>query len=478
LIFPTHRHAIRAIPCGVALFLSCPQAASLPLLAEHLQLDALHLEGEAPASERGSFVRMDLSDGPGLDGILQGTAVRIERPRLTMTARLDSAALFVRAQVDAAPANDELAFPQVTFRRHGSWPASSLEMGAGKDWWMHATLHTREGRQGLTLEGGQRNAAFEVQAGGGYALEKEAWSFVLPTGEALACGWNSHTATQSLGLVLAPRSASPVEARIGRTQLLPSSSSAFWNLSDSGTAQDWSLAWKPRLRGWRATLSHRQFESHLTTIGWGQDSGQERRRFHALDWNLDGYRQEASLQSGPWSVGIGRQKATLDLTGLRFPFLAWNALDQSSWSAFTGLFETRNDRLKGQARLESQWLRLEVTAFLSRLGIRPAVELTHLEAKAILPWSRRKSSIDLSSSLETDTLGLRPLETWVLWPSVQISRSWRNWELSASAVQALPLWIHQESATGSQGSGKAATSSPGTEATGGHLLRLTLTRQL
>lgn len=440
-------------------------------------MDALHLEGGEPVPELGSFLRLDASDGPGLDGALQGTGIGIERPRLTMTSRLDSAGLFVRAQVDAAPANDELAFPQVTFRRHASWPASSLEMGAGKDWWLHATLHTRDGRQGLTLEGGQRNAAFEVLAGGGYALEKEAWNFVLPSGEALACSWNSHLAKQSLGLTLAPGSASPMEVRLIRTQFLPSSGSAFWNLSDSGSAQEWSLAWKPRWRDWHASLSHRQFQSRLTTLGWGQDSGQERRRFHALDWSLDGFRQEALLQAGPWSIGFGRQKATLDLVGLRFPFLAWNALDQTSWSAFTSLFETRNDRLNGQARLESQWMRLEIASLLSRFGIRPALELTHLEASATMPWSRRKSSIDLSSSLETDTLGIRPLEAWVLWPSLQISRAWQSWEISASAVQALPLWIHQEAAAASQGSAKAASTS-GNEATGGRLLRLTLTRWL
>lgn len=477
MIVPTHHHAIRAIPCGVALFLSCPQAAPLPLLGEHLGLDALHLEGEATPSERGSSVRLEASDGPGLDGSLQGTGIGISRPRLTATARLDSAGFYAKARIDAAPADDELAFPQVTFRRRASWPASSLEVGAGKDWWLHATLHTREGRQGLMMEGGQRNRAFELQAGGGYALEKEAWSFVLPGGEALACGWNSHLAKQSLGLTLAPGSASPVEARLIRTRFLPSSGSAFWNLTDSGAAQEWSLAWKPRLRGRHFALSHRQFESRLTTLGWGQDSGQERRRFHALDWSLDGFRQEASLQTGLWSIGGGRQKATLDLTGLRFPFLAWNALDQSSWSALTSLFETRNDRLKGQARLESQWLRLEVASFPLRLGIRPALELTHLEARATLPWSRRKNSIDLSSRLETDTLRIRPLEAWVLWPSVTVSRAWRNWEISASAVQALPLSIRQEAAPPVQGSDQTTGNASG-RSSGGHLLRLSVTRRL
>lgn len=469
---------LRAVPLGAALFPFQAFAAPLPQLAAHLQLDALHLEGSAPSSQdSGSFVRLGGSFGPGLSGSLQGSALRLERDRFSNTAQLEAGLLKARVEAGAAFASDRIELPQVIFRRRAAPETPRLELAAGRSWWACLATGIADGGTDLALSAGHRGPLAELSLSWRNRKANEAWHFSLPTGEGLPLQWNSRQESRSVQALLLPGSLAALTARLETGTFTPTAGTAFWNLTDSGTASRWSLGWTPSGRGWRAGLVHTALASRLTTLGWGQDSSQERRRFHALDWRADGFRQEAAFETQTLALSLGRQEMGIDLTSLRFPFLAWNALDNSEWGGIAGILETRNDRLSGEARLESQWFRAESRHRLGWLDGAVGLELGRYALSSSLPWSRRKRSITLATSLETDTLDIRPLEAWILWPSLHLSRSWDRWETSLSAMQAIPLRIRQESAPANATEAASPAASPAPHPSGGLALHLSLMRR-
>lgn len=476
---PRRSSWLRALPLGGALFPFQALAAALPLLATHLQLDQLHLEGSTTqALDTGSVVRQEARFGPGVSGSLQGSSLRLERTEFTTTAQLQSGLFRARVETGAAFASDRLDLSQVTFRRHAVPETPRLELSVGRTWWTSLATGIADGGTDLALSAGHRSALADLSLRWRNRKTSEDWHFSLPTGEGLSLQWNSRQESRRLEAALLPHTLATVIAGLEISTLTPTTGSAFWNLTDSGTTSRWSLGWTPSGQGWKASLVHTALSSRLTSLGWGQDSAQERRRFHALDWSADGFRQEASFETRAWTMSLGRQKMALDLTSLRFPFLAWNSLDNSEWGGIAGLMETRNDRLSGTARLESQWLRLEGRRSFPWLDGALGLELSRYELSSSLPWSRRKRSISLATSLETDTLDIRPLEAWVLWPSARISRRWNGWEATLSASQAIPLRIRQDPAPApSSQSATAPASSPAPRPSGGLSLSLGLTHR-
>lgn len=442
-------------------------------------MDQLHLEGSSPnAPDTGSFVRQEARSGPGLSGSLQGSALRLERTAFTTTAQLESGLFRARVEAGAAFASDRIDLPQVTFRRRAVPETPRLELSLGHTWWTSLATGNVDGGTDLGLSAGHRSALAELSLRWRNRKTSEDWRFSLPTGEGLSLQWNSRQESRALEAVVLPHSVATMVAGLETSTLTPTAGSAFWNLTDSGTTSRWSLGWTPCGPGWKASFLHTALSSRLTSLGWGQDSAQERRRFHALDWSADGFRQEASFETRAWTMSLGRQKMALDLVSLRFPFLAWNALDNSEWGGISGILETRNDRLSGTARLESQWLRLEGRRSFPWLDAALGLELSRYELSSSLPWSRRKRSISLATSLETDTLDIRPLEAWVLWPSARISRSWKGWEATLSASQAIPLRIRQDPAPApSSHSATAPANSPAPRPSGGLSLSLGLTHR-
>jgi hypothetical protein len=443
-----------------------------------LGLGELHLQGGPNPFDSGSFVREDARFGPNLSGTIQSTPIDLESRSLSTTAQLDSAGAFARVQISTSPARDDLAFTQVLIQRRSIGPSAILEAGAGHAWWLRTRLQSLEGRPGWQVAAGRTGTAFEASIEWEEAQEAEDWSFSLPTGEALGVGWNSHRSRQAVGLSLAPNSPLCLTGNASWTRFSPTSGFPYWNLTDSGASRRWEIAWKPRWQDLRGVLSHRAFQGNLTTLGWGQDSGQERRRFHALKWALAGFRQEAGVDLRRMSVRFGRQEATLELTDLRAPFLAWNNLDDSPWGSMAALFETRNDRLKGLASLRSQWLSLTGRRSFGRLRAEAGLELTHLELESSLPWSRRRRSIDFSTSLETDTLRIRPLDALILWPSLKLARTHGQWDIALSAVQALPLRVRQTADPSASNSVSPLENSKQGTTSGGLTVRASLTRRL
>lgn len=421
---------------------------------------------------------MEGHTGPGLSGSLQGSALRLERDQFSTTAQLDAGIFLARVEAGAAFASDRIALSQVVFQRRAVPETPRLELTAGRTWWTRLATSIADGGTDLALSAGHRSALAALSATWRNRRSAEDWRFSLPTGEGLPLQWNSRQETRSLEASLLPRSWATLTARLETSTLTPTAGTAFWNLTDSGTTSRWSLGWTPSGPGWQARLLHTAFASRLTTLGWGQDSGQERRRFHALDWSADGFRQEASFETQPFALSLGRQEMRLDLASLRFPFLAWNSLDNSEWGGISGLLETRNDRLSGTARLESQWLRLEGRHAFPWLDGALSLELGCHTFASSLPWSRRKRSISLATSLETDTLDIRPLEAWVLWPSLRMTRSLGPWEATLSATQAVPVKLHQDAAP-PRGTDSSSTQapSPAPHPGGGLALRLSLQRR-
>lgn len=284
---------------------------------------------------------------------------------------------------------------------------------------------TTQVEQGAGVVAGQARVSIPLASGsdldlhGRRARERGILRVAVDDAPSIPLAWSGERTGGRIDLRIRPRALGEFTGTLAQEEGSPGPAEPGTRLEGTSSSTEWGLRWEPRLEGpWlEASGTHGWVRSEGVV-----DSGGGRRTFH--DAQARSWRRSAGLgwAAPSWRAGARAEHFVGALPAASFfePFLSWNALDPSSWSAVRQVLSDQREFVQGTV----EWRRVAASASRASgagpLALRygAALAWTGIDARTILRTTRM-SLFGLGYDIQSDSLAGPRLRLWTLEPHLR-----------------------------------------------------------
>jgi hypothetical protein len=279
--------------------------------------------------------------------------------------------------------------------------------------------------QGAGVVAGQARVAIPLGSGadldlhGRRARERGILRIAVADAPSIPLAWTGERTGGRVDLRIRPGALGEFTGSLAQEEGSPGPAESGTSLEGTSSSTEWGVRWDPRLEGpW--------FDAS-GTHGWVRsegfvDSGGGRRTFH--DAQARSWRRRVGLgwSGHSWRVGARGEHLVGAAPAASYfePFLSWNALDPSSWSAIRQVLSDQREFVQGTV----EWRRASASAdrisSAGPLELRYGADLawTGIDARTILRTTRM-SLFGLGYDVRSDSLPGPSLRLWTLEPRLR-----------------------------------------------------------